>query len=175
MRARPIEPRLCSTREFARLRGVSRQRVLALLDAGRIEGARWIGARWAIPRGARVAPPRRRAAAAAALPQLTPLETALLAEFAARLRPLAGRRLERIAVFGSRARARSRADSDLDVAVLLSGAEDRRLRARIYRAAGEAGAALDGAALLQPAVIFRGSPRTRLADIVEREGLAWTG
>ncbi|HLE67750.1 MAG TPA: hypothetical protein VI730_11425, partial [Burkholderiales bacterium] len=53
--AKPAEPRLCSTREYARLRGISRQRVLALLDAGRIAGARWIGARFsqAITRAAK--------------------------------------------------------------------------------------------------------------------------
>jgi len=102
--AKPAEPRFCSTREYARLRGISRQRVLALLDAGRIAGARWIGARWAIPRAARIVPPGRARAGSPGLAQLTPLENALLAEFSDRVRALAGARLERIVVFGSRAR-----------------------------------------------------------------------
>lgn len=173
---KPVEPRLCSTREYARLRGISRQRVLALLDAGRIAGARWIGARWAIPRAARVAAPARARAAPSGLAQLTPLENALLAEFSERVRSLAGTRLGRIVVFGSRARGGSRADSDLDVAVFVAGNEDRTLRAGIYAAATQVGAALEGGepALLQPSVIFAGSPRTRFVDIVEREGRPWT-
>lgn len=172
--ARPASARLCSTREFAQLRGISRQRVLALLDAGRIAGAQWIGTRWAIPRAARVAPPAR--AAVSGLDQLTPLENALLVDFAGRVRALAAARLARISVFGSRARGGSRADSDLDVAVFLSGREDRVLRAAIYGAASEAAAALEGAepALLQPAVIFSGSARTRFVEAVEREGRTWT-
>ncbi len=173
---KPAEPRLCSTREYARLRGISRQRVLALLDAGRIAGARWIGARWAIPRAARIAPPGRARAASPGLAQLTPLENALLAEFSERVRALAGARLERIVVFGSRARGGSRADSDLDVAVFVAGNEDRALRAAIYSAAADAAAALEGGDLapLQPSVIFAGSPRTGFVDIVEREGRPWT-
>ena len=171
---RPLQSRLCSTRENARARGVSRQRVLALLDAGRIPGAQWIGARWAIPRAALVAPPAR--AAAAGLAQLTPLENALVGDFAGRVRALAGARLERIAVFGSRIRGGSRADSDLDVAVFVNGREDRALRAAIYGAAADAAAALEGAepALLQPAVIFARSARTRFVEVVEREGQPWT-
>lgn len=173
---KPAEPGLCSTREFARLRGVSRQRVLALLDAGRIPGARWIGARWAIPRAARIAAPARARPAAPGLAQLTPLENALLAEFWERVRALAGARLERIAVFGSRARGGSRADSDLDVAVFIAGQEDRALRAAIYAAASEAAAALEGGdlALLQPSVIFAGSPRTGFVAALEREARPWT-
>ena len=173
---KPADSRLCSTREFARLRGVSRQRVLTLLDAGRIAGAQWIGSRWAIPRAARIAPPARARAVAPGLAQLTPLENALLADFAGRVRALAGARLARIAVFGSRVRGGSRADSDLDVAVFVAGGEDRALRAGIYAAAAEAAAALEGGdpALLQPSVIFAGSARTRFVEIVEREGRPWT-
>lgn len=174
--SKPHEPRLCSTREYASLCGISRQRVLALLDAGRIAGARWIGARWAIPRGARIAPPAHSRAAPSGLAQLTPLENALLAEFVERVRALAGARLERVVVFGSRARGGSRADSDLDVAVFVAGNEERSLRVGVYAAAAEAAAALEGGdlALLQPSVIFSGSPRTSFVDIVEREGRAWT-
>ncbi len=181
---RPLPSRLCSTREFAGAHGVSRQRVLALLDAGRIPGAQWIGARWAIPRDARVtppdariAPPGRPRAAAPGLAQLTPLENALLADFAGRVRALAGRRFERIAVFGSRIRGGSDADSDLDAAVFLAGGEDRVLRAAVYAAAAEACSALEGGepALLQPSVIFAASARTRLVEIVEREGRQWNG
>ena len=172
--ARPALSRLCSTREFAQLRGISRQRVLALLDSGRIPGAQWIGKRWAIPRAARIAPPAR--TAAAGLAQLTPLENALVGDFSGRVRSLAGARLERIVVFGSRIRGGSRADSDLDVAVFVGGIEDRDLRAAIYAAAAEAAAALEGAepALLQPSVIFAGSARTRFVEVVEREGRPWT-
>jgi predicted nucleotidyltransferase len=174
---RPALSRLCSTREFAQLRGISRQRVLALLDAGRVPGAQWIGARWAIPRAARIAPPARARSAASGLAQLTPLENVLVGDFAGRVRAVAGSRLVRISVFGSRARGDSRADSDLDVAVFLDGNEDRAIRERIYDAAAQAAAALDGAdpALLQPAVIFAGSARTRFVESVEREGRTWTG
>jgi predicted nucleotidyltransferase len=174
--ARLASSRLCSTLEFARLRGISRQRVLALLDAGRVPGAHWIGKRWAIPRDARVAPPARSRAAGPGIAQLTPLENALLADFAGRIRALAGARLERISVFGSRARGGSRADSDLDVAVFVAGSEDRALRAAIYAAAAQAAAALEGAepALLQPSVIFAGSARTGFVEIIEREGRPWT-
>ena len=174
--AKPAHSRLCSTREFARQRGISRQRVLALLDAGRIAEAQWIGTRWAIPRAARIAPPARARAAVPGLARLTPLENALLADFADRARALAGTRFERIAVFGSRIRGASRADSDLDVAVFVGGAEDRAVRAAIYAAAADAAAALEGGdpALLQPSVIFSGSARTRLVEIVEREGQPWT-
>ena len=174
--ARPALSRLCSTREFAQLRGISRQRVLALLDAGRVAGAQWIGTRWAIPRAARIAPPARSRGAAPGLAQLTPLENALLTDFAGRVRTLAGTRLARISVFGSRARGGSHADSDLDVAVFVTGGEDRGLRAAIYAAAAQAAAALEGAepAPLQPSVIFAGSARTRFVEIVEREGRPWT-
>ena len=180
---KPALSRLCSTREFAQLRGISRQRVLALLDAGRVPGAQWIGTRWAIPRAARIAPPPRERAAAtgarageAGLAQLTPLENALVADFAGRVRAAAGARLARISVFGSRARGDSRADSDLDVAVFLDGNEDRALRDRIYDAAAQAASAFEGGdpALLQPSVIFAGSARTRFVEIVEREGRPWT-
>ena len=101
----------------------------------------------------------------------------MLADFAGRVRSLAGARFERIAVFGSRARGGSDADSDLDAAVFLSGGEDRALRAAVYAAAAEACSALEGGepALLQPSVIFAGSARTRFVEIVEREGQPWTG
>jgi hypothetical protein len=173
---KPALSRLCSTREFAQLRGISRQRVLALLDAGRVPGAQWIGTRWAIPRAARIAPPAGARAAESGLAQLTPLENALVADFAGRVRTVAGSRLVRISVFGSRARGDSRADSDLDIAVFLDGNEDRTLRDRIYDAAVQAGSAFEGGdpALLQPSVIFAGSARTRFVEIVEREGRPWT-
>ena len=173
---KPGELRLCSTREYASLHRISRQRVLALLDSGRIAGARWIGARWAIPRAARIAPPARARATPPGLAQLTPLENALLAEFCERTRTLAGSRLERVVVFGSRARGASRADSDLDVAVFLAGNEDRTLRAGVYAAAAGAAASIEGGdmALLQPSVIFARSPRTNFVEMVEREGRAWT-
>ena len=150
--------------------------MLALLEAGRIAGARWIGRRWAIPRTARVAPPARTGAAAAGLAELTPLENRLLAEFAARVRALTGTRLERIAVFGSRIRGGSRADSDLDVAVFLAGSENRALRAAIYATAAEAATMLgaEDLALLQASVIFAGSARTRFVEAVERGGRSWT-
>jgi predicted nucleotidyltransferase len=171
---RQVHPELCSTAEFARLRGISRQRALALLDAGRVPGAQWIGGRWAIPRGARIVGPAR--GGRTELSRLTPLENALLAEFSARVRALAGRRLQRVVVFGSRIRGGSGPDSDLDVAVFLSGTEDRALRARVYAAAAEAASALDGrdGPLLQPSVIFEDSARTGFVDAVEQEGIVWT-
>ena len=36
--SKPAEPRLCSTREYARLRGISRQRVLAHYTEARTVG-----------------------------------------------------------------------------------------------------------------------------------------
>lgn len=172
--ARAAHRDLCSTAEFARVHDISRQRALALLSAGRVPGAQWIGGRWAIPRGARIAAPAR--GQRTDLARLTPLENALLAEFAARVRVLAGHRLRQILVFGSRIRGGSGPDSDLDVAVFVSGAEDRVLRARIYAVAAQAAAALDGgeAAPLQPSVIFEGSPRTGFVHVVEHEGIPWT-
>jgi len=172
--SRQAHPDLCSTAEFARLRGISRQRALALLDAGRVPGAQWIGGRWAVPRGARIAGPAR--GGQTGLARLTPFENALLAEFSARVRALAGGRLKRVVVFGSRIRGGSGPDSDLDVAVFVAGDEDRTLRASVYAAATEATAALDGAdaALLQPSVIFEASARTGFVQVVEREGVPWT-
>ena len=43
-----------SSTEFARARGVSEQRVRQLLAAGKVEGARRIGGRWAIPADAAI-------------------------------------------------------------------------------------------------------------------------
>lgn len=167
---------LCSTAEFARLRGISRQRALALLAAGRVPGAQWIGGRWAIPRGAQIAAPARARRRRAGLARLTPLENALLAEFSARVRLLAGRRFRRIVVFGSRVRGGSGPDSDLDAAVFLSGREERALRSRIYALGAEAAAAVEGGqtALLQPSVIFEASARTAFVQVVDREGVPWT-
>jgi hypothetical protein len=50
------------------------------------------------------------------------------------------------------------------------------LRAAIYAAAADAGAALgnEDPALLQPSVIFAGGVRTRFVETVEREGRQWT-
>jgi predicted nucleotidyltransferase len=58
---------LLSSAEFARVRGISQQRVRQLLAAGRVAGAMRIGERWAIPAEAAIRrmpagrPPRTRA------------------------------------------------------------------------------------------------------------------
>ena len=60
-------PPLLSSAEFARSRGVSKQRIRQLLASGKIVGARRVGARWAIPADAAIrrtpsgGPPRTRA------------------------------------------------------------------------------------------------------------------
>lgn len=49
----------------------------------------------------------------------------VLAKFRFALQALYGQRLERVVLFGSRARGDARADSDYDVAVFLRGLSDR--------------------------------------------------
>jgi uncharacterized protein len=54
-----------------------------------------------------------------------PLRTPVLRRFRAALDEMYGERLERVVLFGSRARGDARADSDYDVAVFLNGMTDR--------------------------------------------------
>ena len=61
----------------------------------------------------------------------TPLETAALAELKPRLGELFGGRLERMVLFGSRARGEGHEDSDLDVLVLVAGVSAAERRAVI--------------------------------------------
>jgi len=48
--------KLISVSEAAERLGVTRQRILQLVDQGRIEGAHKVGTQWVIPDGATIAP-----------------------------------------------------------------------------------------------------------------------
>lgn len=111
--------KLFSAPEFARLRGVSEQRVRQLLKDGRIPGARKIGRNWVIPEDATPAP----AAAARAGRQPASaarewLEREGLPALVRAVRP------ERVVLFGSHGRGRATRDSDLDLCVILESRED---------------------------------------------------
>jgi predicted nucleotidyltransferase len=60
----------------------------------------------------------------ASLSRPDPAQDPVLQRFAASVRALYGARLDRILLFGSRARGDARADSDYDVAVFLRGTID---------------------------------------------------
>jgi predicted nucleotidyltransferase len=96
----------------------------------------------------------------------------ILARFRAALGALYGSRLERVVLFGSRARGEARSDSDYDVAVFLTTLPDRwaeldRLADLRVHFLDETGAFLD--AKPYPAAAWREvSP---LIDEIRREGL----
>lgn len=54
-----------------------------------------------------------------------PISDAILARFRAEIETIYGSRVERVVLFGSRARGDARADSDYDVAVFLKDMRDR--------------------------------------------------
>lgn len=110
---------LVSTPEFARLQGISEQRVRQLLKECRIPGARKIGRNWVIPEDARPAP-----VAAAGMRHLPAtaarewLEREGLPALVRAVRP------ERVVLFGSHGRGRATRNSDLDLCVILESKED---------------------------------------------------
>lgn len=96
----------------------------------------------------------------------------VLTEFRAVLEDLYGNRLERVVLFGSRARGNARADSDYDVAIFLKALPDRwaeldRLAALRVRFLDETGAFFD--AKPYPATAYR--ERSPLMHEIRREGI----
>jgi predicted nucleotidyltransferase len=96
----------------------------------------------------------------------------ILARFRASLAALYGARLERVVLFGSRARGEARPDSDYDVAVFLTELPDRwaeldRLADLRVRFLDETGAFFD--AKPYPASAWRGA--SPLIHEIRREGL----
>jgi predicted nucleotidyltransferase len=82
--------------------------------------------------------------------RLTPSDQQALREFVAYLYQSLPGKVERVALFGSKAREDSQPDSDIDVLVILSQ-EDRELRREILRQAARL--SLDHDVLLSPRVI----------------------
>lgn len=105
---------------------------------------------------------------------LTPVNP-ILAKFRAALAEMYGDRLERVVLFGSRARGDAQPDSDYDVAVFLNGmngssdrwAELHRLAALRVKFIDETGAFFD--AKPYPAGAYR--DRSPLMHEIRREGL----
>jgi predicted nucleotidyltransferase len=96
----------------------------------------------------------------------------ILARFRAVLDEIYGARLERVVLYGSRARAEARSDSDYDVAVFLRSLSDRwteldRLADLRVRFIDETGAFFD--AKPYPAAAYR--DQTPLMHEIRREGL----
>ncbi|HYN79094.1 MAG TPA: nucleotidyltransferase domain-containing protein [Lamprocystis sp. (in: g-proteobacteria)] len=105
--------------------------------------------------------------------RLTPGEQQLLADFADRaLATLGAAGIERILVFGSRARGAGHADSDLDVAVFAPktlGADAHRQLADL---AEEAQAGWEGLPHLRPILVRTGDPTNpALLRAIAREGI----
>jgi uncharacterized protein len=102
-------------------------------------------------------------------------ENPILAKFRAALAEMYGDRLERVVLFGSRARGDARPDSDYDVAVFVNGmngsserwAELHRLAALRVKLIDETGAFFD--AKPYPAGMYR--ERSPLMHEIRREGL----
>jgi predicted nucleotidyltransferase len=96
----------------------------------------------------------------------------VLSKFRAALDALFGPRIDRVVLFGSRARGDAQSDSDYDVAVFLNGLENRRVEAdRIAVAALQA---FDETGALIHALPYRnGACRERapLMHEVRREGI----
>ena len=59
------------------------------------------------------------------MPDMHPADDPILKRFRAALDELYGERIERVVLFGSRARGDAREDSDYDVAVFIKGLSDR--------------------------------------------------
>ena len=102
-------------------------------------------------------------------PQIDPI----LTRFRATLDEIYGPRLERVMLYGSRARGDAREDSDYDVAVFLRDMPDRI--AELYRLADVSAAILDetGAfihAMAYPAGFYN-DPRMPLMYVIRAEGI----
>lgn len=107
---------------------------------------------------------------------LTGLERRLLGAFASRLAAEATR-VDRVVLFGSRARGDSTPESDIDVAVLLRGRRDRRLEDRIVALAADLQwqPPFDGLLRLSPLVLFAAERPGPLRRALDREGVTlWT-
>jgi predicted nucleotidyltransferase len=104
--------------------------------------------------------------------RLSPLDDPILRRFRAALDELYGERLERVVLFGSRARGEAGPESDYDVAVFLREMPDRwveadRLADLSVRLFDETGALID--AKPYPGEVYH--HRTPLMHEIRREGL----
>jgi predicted nucleotidyltransferase len=102
----------------------------------------------------------------------TPIHDPVLARFRAALNALYGSQVERVVLFGSRARGDARPDSDYDVAVFLSNMSDRF--AELYRLADLSTDILGDTGEFVHAMPYRSDAydeRTPLMREIRREGI----
>lgn len=108
---------------------------------------------------------------------MNPQELALAQAFRQQLGSLFPDRLERVMVFGSRARGEARRDSDLDILVLLRGPVERPVKHQIYDLAYDMNAESDFLIPLAPLVLssegFSELERREraLAHEIQRDGI----
>lgn len=104
---------------------------------------------------------------------MRPVDDPLLKRFRATLSELYGERLERVMLYGSRARGDAREDSDYDVAVFLHDMPDRI--AELYRLADLGTAILEETGELIHAMAypagFYDDPRMPLMYAIRKEGI----
>jgi predicted nucleotidyltransferase len=102
-----------------------------------------------------------------------PFDDPLLARFRAAVADIYGDRVERVVLYGSRARGDAQQDSDYDVAVFLRGMTDRI--AELYRLADLSTSILeDGGAFIHAVAYPAGSyndPRMPLMYAIRAEGI----
>jgi predicted nucleotidyltransferase len=102
--------------------------------------------------------------------RLSPLERSTLECFCSRLRGALGDRIERMVLFGSRARGEGHAESDLDVLIVLRGEIDLRTRRMVQDIAADV--TLEADVRVSP--LLRDTSfgvRTALARTIAREGI----
>jgi predicted nucleotidyltransferase len=102
----------------------------------------------------------------------TPIHDPVLARFRVALDAMYGDQIERVVLFGSRARGDARPDSDYDVAVFLSNMADRF--AELYRLADLSTDILGDTGEFVHAMPYRSSAydeRTPLMREIRREGI----
>jgi uncharacterized protein len=102
----------------------------------------------------------------------TPIHDPVLARFRAALDAMYGEQIERVVLFGSRARGDARPDSDYDVAVFLSNMSDRF--AELYRLADLSTDILGDTGEFVHAMPYRSDAydeRTPLMREIRREGI----
>jgi len=103
----------------------------------------------------------------------TTRDNAILAKFRAALNEMYGERIERVVLYGSRARGDAHADSDYDVAVFLRDMPDRM--AEMNRLADLSTTILDNTGELIHAMPYRAGsyndPRMPLMHEIRREGI----